>query len=109
MKSETFEKLLRALDVKHISGWYHPAMRLQAELHNQEGVNAELREQLRLVRLESLSARSISERSGDVVDTSLANTISGADLATINSIHQTLQDLFMVNTNLLNFRIIVDF
>lgn len=48
IKSETLEKLLRALDVKHISGWYHPAMRLQAEIHNLEGVNAELREQLRL-------------------------------------------------------------
>lgn len=50
IKSETLEKLLRALDVRHISGWYHPAMRLQAELHNLEGINAELREQLRFVR-----------------------------------------------------------
>lgn len=50
IKSETFEKLLRALDVKHISGWYHPAMRLQAEIHNLEGVNMELREQLRLTK-----------------------------------------------------------
>lgn len=46
--SETLEKLLRALDVKHISGWYHPAMRLQAELHTIQGINSELREQLRL-------------------------------------------------------------
>lgn len=50
LNSETLEHLLRALDVKHVSGWYHPAMRLQAELHNLEGVNAELREQLRSVR-----------------------------------------------------------
>jgi hypothetical protein len=96
VKSETFEKLLRALDVKHISGWYHPAMRLQAELHNQEGINAELREQLRLTKLESLSVKSMSERSADFVDSSLANTISAADLVTINNIHQTLQDLFAV-------------
>nr|CAI5868961.1 unnamed protein product [Callosobruchus analis] len=52
IRSETLEQLLRALDVKHISGWYHPAMRLQAELHNIEGINAELREQLREIRTE---------------------------------------------------------
>ncbi|KAJ8934432.1 hypothetical protein NQ318_017133 [Aromia moschata] len=52
IKSDTLEKLLRALDVKHISGWYHPAMRLQAELHNIEGINIELREQLREARIE---------------------------------------------------------
>ncbi|KAF7273136.1 hypothetical protein GWI33_014130 [Rhynchophorus ferrugineus] len=50
IKSEVLEQLLRVLDVKHVSGWYHPAMRLQAELHNLEGINSELREQLRLVR-----------------------------------------------------------
>lgn len=47
IQSATLEQLLRALDVKHISGWYHPAMRLQAELHALQGVNSELREQLR--------------------------------------------------------------
>lgn len=52
VKSETLEKLLKALDARHVSGWYHPAMRLQAELHTLEGTNAELREQLRLARLE---------------------------------------------------------
>ncbi|VEN56292.1 unnamed protein product [Callosobruchus maculatus] len=52
IKSETLEHLLRALDVKHISGWYHPAMRLQAEVHNIEGINTELREQLREIRTE---------------------------------------------------------
>ncbi|CAG9857013.1 unnamed protein product [Phyllotreta striolata] len=53
IKSETLEKLLRTLDVKHAAGWYHPAMRLQAELHNLEGVNAELRQQLREARRQS--------------------------------------------------------
>lgn len=43
----SLEQLLRALDAKHISGWYHPAMRLQAELHSLQGVNAELREQIK--------------------------------------------------------------
>ncbi|CAH2009812.1 unnamed protein product [Acanthoscelides obtectus] len=52
IQSGTLEQLLRALDVKHISGWYHPAMRLQAELHNLEGINAELRDQLREIRTE---------------------------------------------------------
>lgn len=50
IKSETLEQLLRALDVKHISGWYHPAMRLQAELHALQGSNVELREQLKMAR-----------------------------------------------------------
>ncbi|XP_015840436.1 centrosomal protein of 290 kDa isoform X2 [Tribolium castaneum] len=95
VKSETFEQLLRALDVKHISGWYHPAMRLQAELHNQEGINAELREQLRLARIESQSVRSVSEKSVDMVDFSLSNVVATADLTTIANIHQTLQDLFI--------------
>lgn len=62
IKSETFEKLLRALDVKHISGWYHPAMRLQAELHNLEGINAELREQLREARIEVDRYKSMEEK-----------------------------------------------
>nr|XP_023020845.1 centrosomal protein of 290 kDa [Leptinotarsa decemlineata] len=60
IKSETFEKLIRALDVKHISGWYHPAMRLQAELHHLEGINSELRDQLRLAKAEALKFREIS-------------------------------------------------
>ncbi|KAI4458205.1 centrosomal protein [Holotrichia oblita] len=57
LKSETLEQLLRALDVKHISGWYHPAMRLQAELHALQGSNMELREQLQIARaqLQSIS------------------------------------------------------
>lgn len=50
IKSETLEKLLKALDVRHVSGWYHPAMRLQAELHALQGVNSELREQLKTAR-----------------------------------------------------------
>ncbi|XP_018571875.1 centrosomal protein of 290 kDa [Anoplophora glabripennis] len=66
IKSETFEKLLRALDVKHISGWYHPAMRLQAELHNLEGINAELREQLREVRVEAEKYKSMEEKAATV-------------------------------------------
>ncbi|GJQ81526.1 hypothetical protein Trydic_g4888 [Trypoxylus dichotomus] len=52
IRSETLEQLLRALDVKHISGWYHPAMRLQAELHALQGTNLELREQLKNSRME---------------------------------------------------------
>lgn len=86
--------------MKHISGWYHPAMRLQAELHSQEGINAELREQLRLARLESQSARSVSEKSAD---SNLSSIMTANDLATINNIHQTLQDLFTVCFKLMIF------
>ncbi|XP_066247747.1 centrosomal protein of 290 kDa [Euwallacea similis] len=52
LKSDVLQRLLKALDVKHISGWYHPAMRIQAELHSLEGVNSELREQLHEARNE---------------------------------------------------------
>ncbi|XP_060525387.1 centrosomal protein of 290 kDa-like isoform X2 [Cylas formicarius] len=60
IKSEVLERLLKALDVKHISGWYHPAMRLQAELRSVEGANRELRDQLQQVRME-LAANKVNE------------------------------------------------
>ena len=50
VESQSLERLLEALDVRHVSGWYHPAMRLQAQLQSVEGSNAVLREQLRLTR-----------------------------------------------------------
>ncbi|XP_069705746.1 centrosomal protein of 290 kDa isoform X2 [Periplaneta americana] len=52
VESKTLERLLEALDSRHLSGWYHPAMRLQAQLNSLEGSNAVLREQLRSTRLE---------------------------------------------------------
>lgn len=84
------------MDVKHISGWYHPAMRLQAELHNQEGINSELREQLRLARIESQSIKSMSEKSIDITDLGLSSALTSADWNTISNIHQALQELFTV-------------
>ncbi|KAJ9574107.1 hypothetical protein L9F63_008521, partial [Diploptera punctata] len=50
VESQSLERLLEALDLRHVSGWYHPAMRLQAQLNSVEGSNAVLREQLRLTR-----------------------------------------------------------
>jgi hypothetical protein len=44
------ERLLEALDARHVAGWYHPAMRLQAQLQNAQGIATELREQLRFSR-----------------------------------------------------------
>ncbi|PNF43192.1 hypothetical protein B7P43_G15673 [Cryptotermes secundus] len=52
VESNTLERLLEALDSRHLSGWYHPAMRLQAQLQSVEGSNTVLREQLRTTRLE---------------------------------------------------------
>ncbi|XP_017769408.1 PREDICTED: LOW QUALITY PROTEIN: centrosomal protein of 290 kDa-like [Nicrophorus vespilloides] len=74
IKSETLEKLLLALDVKHITGWYHPAMRLQAELHNAQGINAELREQLRIKREELQNFREQQEQSRIKFEEALAHT-----------------------------------
>lgn len=50
IKSEILEKLLQALDGRHVSGWYHPAMRFQAETCTLQGVNDELRTQLKETR-----------------------------------------------------------
>ncbi|XP_059474825.1 centrosomal protein of 290 kDa-like [Neocloeon triangulifer] len=50
LESNCLERLLEALDSRHVAGWYHPAMRLQAQLHNVQGVASELREQLRISR-----------------------------------------------------------
>ncbi|XP_039275823.1 centrosomal protein of 290 kDa-like [Nilaparvata lugens] len=50
IESEGLERLLEALDSRHVSGWYHPAMRLQAQLNTLYGINAALREQLHISR-----------------------------------------------------------
>lgn len=50
VESNCLERLLEALDARHVAGWYHPAMRLQAQLQNSQGIASELREQLRFAR-----------------------------------------------------------
>ncbi|KAK9884908.1 hypothetical protein WA026_009146 [Henosepilachna vigintioctopunctata] len=101
IKSETFEKLLRALDVKHISGWYHPAMRLQAEVHNVEGINKELREQLRMCRNEIEELRNekqeslilLSKRSSVSSPRHLAHSSTLKDINTLESLNENVDQL----------------
>lgn len=50
IQSSTLERLLEALDVRHLAGWYHPAMRLQEHLNVVQGSNSELRGQLKQLR-----------------------------------------------------------
>ncbi|KAK1134937.1 hypothetical protein K0M31_007703 [Melipona bicolor] len=52
IQSGTLERLLEALDVRHLAGWYHPAMRLQEHLNVVQGSNSELRGQLKQLRKE---------------------------------------------------------
>ncbi|XP_026827696.1 centrosomal protein of 290 kDa isoform X2 [Ooceraea biroi] len=52
IQSDTLERLLEALDVRHLAGWYHPAMRLQEHLNVVQGSNAELRSQIKILRKE---------------------------------------------------------
>ncbi|XP_034245100.1 centrosomal protein of 290 kDa-like isoform X2 [Thrips palmi] len=52
LESKVLEHLLHALDSRHISGWYHPAMRIQAKVNAVEGNNEALREQLHSMREE---------------------------------------------------------
>ncbi|CAH1399918.1 unnamed protein product [Nezara viridula] len=47
IESECLESLLDALDARHVSGWYHPAMRLQAVINKLQGNNDALRSELR--------------------------------------------------------------
>ncbi|KAK0157068.1 hypothetical protein PV327_011425, partial [Microctonus hyperodae] len=54
VQSETLERLLEALDVRHVAGWYHPAMRLQERLNVVQGSNAELRNQLKQLSRKNL-------------------------------------------------------
>ncbi|XP_076389728.1 centrosomal protein 290kDa [Megachile rotundata] len=52
IQSSTLERLLEALDVRHLAGWYHPAMRLQEHLNVVQGSNTELRAQIKQMRKE---------------------------------------------------------
>lgn len=54
VQSDTLEKLLEALDVRHLAGWYHPAMRLQGRLSVVQGSNNELRSQLKQIKYAAL-------------------------------------------------------
>lgn len=55
VQSDTLEKLLEALDVRHLAGWYHPAMRLQERLNVVQGSNNELRSQLKQFKYKYLA------------------------------------------------------
>uniref|UniRef100_A0A8D8T8K0 Centrosomal protein of 290 kDa n=1 Tax=Cacopsylla melanoneura TaxID=428564 RepID=A0A8D8T8K0_9HEMI len=52
IESSCLERLLEALDSRHVNGWYHPAMRLQAQVFALQGMNTILREELKLARLQ---------------------------------------------------------
>ncbi|XP_048522756.1 centrosomal protein of 290 kDa [Dendroctonus ponderosae] len=96
LKSDVLERLLKALDVKHTSGWYHPDMRIQAELHTLEGVNMELREQLHDARneLDKLKRSLPTNRSQDTSienpkQNSGRNEIRAADSKIMDAIFAT--------------------
>lgn len=46
IESQSLERLLEAMDARHVAGWYQPGMRLLARINNLEGVNSNLRHQL---------------------------------------------------------------
>ncbi|KAK3922678.1 Centrosomal protein of 290 kDa [Frankliniella fusca] len=62
LESKILEHLLQALDSRHISGWYHPAMRIQAKVNAVEGSNEALREQLHSMREEELKIQDELQR-----------------------------------------------
>nr|XP_031834342.1 centrosomal protein of 290 kDa isoform X1 [Nomia melanderi] len=71
IQSSTLERLLEALDVRHLAGWYHPAMRLQEHLNVVQGTNSELRVQLKLLRKELQRKDSILQTLALNKDTSI--------------------------------------
>ncbi|KAK4881329.1 hypothetical protein RN001_004648 [Aquatica leii] len=71
---ESLEKLLCILDARHVSGWYHPAMRLQAELNTMQGINKELREQLKNARLELSGSLKCDEFKDLEIPTNISST-----------------------------------
>ncbi|XP_056644391.1 centrosomal protein of 290 kDa [Diorhabda sublineata] len=103
IKSDTFEKLLRALDIKHITGWYHPAMRLQAELHNLEGINTELREQLRQARIENkiiiIEKENMQNNEGDGTDGTASDSGIQSEEIILENIEDNIKLLFNKNKN----------
>ena len=52
VSSPVLERVVTALDARHLYGEYKPAMALKAQMERLEGVNAQLREQLRRSRLD---------------------------------------------------------
>ncbi|GLV41129.1 Centrosomal protein 290kDa [Carabus blaptoides fortunei] len=84
IKSQTLEQLLQIMDVRHVSGWYHPAMRLQAELNTLQGTNAELRNQLQITRSEI----------------NISNEESRKGETKIQELQQKIQDLSKSNKNI---------
>ncbi|XP_060881211.1 centrosomal protein of 290 kDa-like isoform X2 [Metopolophium dirhodum] len=46
IECQSLERLLEAMDARHVAGWYQPGMRLLARINNLEGVNSNLRHQL---------------------------------------------------------------
>ncbi|KRT82716.1 hypothetical protein AMK59_4417 [Oryctes borbonicus] len=102
IRSETLEQLLRALDVKHISGWYHPAMRLQAELHVLQGSNLELREQLKNTRIELEISRKSTDNEPvlqipSTIDLTSSLINSSLNFDVVSNLHKHLMQVMKEN------------
>ncbi|XP_060838928.1 centrosomal protein of 290 kDa-like isoform X2 [Rhopalosiphum padi] len=46
IECQSLERLLEAMDARHVAGWYQPGMRLLARINNLEGANSNLRHQI---------------------------------------------------------------
>ena len=62
VSSPVLEKLLVVLDARHIYGEYKPAMGLKTQMERLEGVNSQLREQLRRLRIEEEKTSSQNQK-----------------------------------------------
>nr|XP_022901566.1 centrosomal protein of 290 kDa isoform X1 [Onthophagus taurus] len=100
INSETLENLLKALDSKHISGWYHSGMRLQAEIHTLQGSNKELREQLKIA-LKKASEPNTNYINKEIKLTGDNKEVISNDLK--ESDGQTSQNDVLIEKNKINF------
>lgn len=67
LQIKSLENLLEALDARHVSGWYHPAMRLQAQLQTIRGECQALRVQVKELKTENATFWRDSEAAKAVV------------------------------------------
>ncbi|OAD55251.1 hypothetical protein WN48_05217 [Eufriesea mexicana] len=103
IQSSTLERLLEALDVRHLAGWYHPAMRLQEHLNVVQGSNAELRSQVKqlrkeLQRKENALHKLVSNKYGDL-ENIYAEESDSEKITTYLSEMKNLQEAYKNETN----------
>ncbi|XP_011300810.1 centrosomal protein of 290 kDa isoform X2 [Fopius arisanus] len=97
VQSGTLERLLEALDVRHLAGWYHPAMRLQERLNVVQGSNTELRTQIKHLRKEIQKKDELLRKiatKGEIKSDRSSSESDNQDIKTIIAEFQQMQSVY---------------